>query len=86
MVLTVRVTRLYCISVFLLPTTVDEPIPSKILSYNRANRAVAVLCNHQVCVCGWVGGYVWVCCVCVWVWVGGEGYVLVYSISVHNVM
>lgn len=25
----------------------DDPIPSKILSYNRANRAVAILCNHQ---------------------------------------
>ena len=27
----------------------DETVPSKILSYNRANRAVAILCNHQVC-------------------------------------
>ena len=25
----------------------DDPVPAKILSYNRANRAVAVLCNHQ---------------------------------------
>lgn len=25
----------------------DENIPAKILSYNRANRAVAILCNHQ---------------------------------------
>ena len=29
----------------------DDVVPSKILSYNRANRAVAILCNHQVCVC-----------------------------------
>ena len=28
-------------------TAPDENIPSKILSYNRANRAVAILCNHQ---------------------------------------
>lgn len=25
----------------------DDNIPAKILSYNRANRAVAILCNHQ---------------------------------------
>ncbi|XP_069188554.1 DNA topoisomerase I, mitochondrial isoform X2 [Procambarus clarkii] len=30
-----------------LLTTEDDPLPAKILSYNRANRAVAVLCNHQ---------------------------------------
>ncbi|KAK7073654.1 DNA topoisomerase 1, partial [Halocaridina rubra] len=30
-----------------LMTNSDDPIPAKILSYNRANRAVAVLCNHQ---------------------------------------
>ncbi|CAJ1051333.1 DNA topoisomerase 1 [Xyrichtys novacula] len=28
-------------------TNADENIPAKILSYNRANRAVAILCNHQ---------------------------------------
>ncbi|KAM3841493.1 DNA topoisomerase 1 isoform 2-T2 [Vipera latastei] len=28
-------------------TTPDDNIPAKILSYNRANRAVAILCNHQ---------------------------------------
>ena len=28
-------------------TNPDDPIPAKLLSYNRANRAVAVLCNHQ---------------------------------------
>ncbi|XP_057158088.1 DNA topoisomerase 1-like [Pan paniscus] len=28
-------------------TALDENIPAKILSYNRANRAVAILCNHQ---------------------------------------
>ena len=27
---------------------VDDPVPNKLLSYNRANRAVAILCNHQV--------------------------------------
>ena len=25
----------------------DENLVAKILSYNRANRAVAILCNHQ---------------------------------------
>ena len=25
-----------------------DPVPKKLLSYNRANRAVAILCNHQV--------------------------------------
>ena len=25
----------------------DDSVAAKILSYNRANRAVAVLCNHQ---------------------------------------
>lgn len=25
----------------------EDGIPAKLLSYNRANRAVAVLCNHQ---------------------------------------
>ncbi|KAK8740574.1 hypothetical protein OTU49_002975 [Cherax quadricarinatus] len=30
-----------------LLTNDDDPIPAKILSYNRANRAVAILCNHQ---------------------------------------
>ncbi|KAG8182189.1 hypothetical protein JTE90_017140 [Oedothorax gibbosus] len=28
-------------------TTEDMSIPEKILAYNRANRAVAILCNHQ---------------------------------------
>jgi len=28
-------------------TVDDDPIQAKLLSYNRANRAVAVLCNHQ---------------------------------------
>ena len=26
----------------------DASLPEKLLAYNRANRAVAVLCNHQV--------------------------------------
>lgn len=25
----------------------EDSVPAKILSYNRANRAVAILCNHQ---------------------------------------
>ena len=29
--------------------TVEDNIASKVLGYNRANRAVAILCNHQVC-------------------------------------
>ncbi|MCL4121459.1 UNVERIFIED_CONTAM: hypothetical protein GTU68_039071, partial [Idotea baltica] len=28
-------------------TTGDDPIPAQILTYNRANREVAILCNHQ---------------------------------------
>ncbi|KAJ3586603.1 hypothetical protein NHX12_012999 [Muraenolepis orangiensis] len=28
-------------------TSLEDNLPAKILSYNRANRAVAVLCNHQ---------------------------------------
>jgi len=28
-------------------TNEDDPVQAKLLSYNRANRAVAVLCNHQ---------------------------------------
>lgn len=32
---------------FLLQLVADENLPAKILSYNRANRAVAILCNHQ---------------------------------------
>ncbi|XP_060081844.1 DNA topoisomerase I, mitochondrial-like [Ylistrum balloti] len=31
----------------LLLTEEEDPVPAKLLSYNRANRAVAVLCNHQ---------------------------------------
>jgi len=29
------------------PGFADEPVAAKLLAYNRANRAVAVLCNHQ---------------------------------------
>ena len=25
----------------------DDPVTAKMLSYNRANRSVAILCNHQ---------------------------------------
>ena len=29
-------------------TNEDDSVTGKMLSYNRANRAVAILCNHQV--------------------------------------
>ena len=28
-------------------TEADASVPGKLLQYNRANRAVAILCNHQ---------------------------------------
>jgi len=50
--LTAKVFRTYnashTLQIQLNKLTVDEdPIQAKLLSYNRANRAVAVLCNHQ---------------------------------------
>ncbi|XP_033914491.2 DNA topoisomerase 1 isoform X1 [Acipenser ruthenus] len=50
--LTAKVFRTYNASITLQQqlkelTNPDENLPAKILSYNRANRAVAVLCNHQ---------------------------------------
>uniref|UniRef100_A0A9J7X521 DNA topoisomerase I n=2 Tax=Cyprinus carpio TaxID=7962 RepID=A0A9J7X521_CYPCA len=50
--LTAKVFRTYNASITLQQqlkelTSPDDNIPEKILSYNRANRAVAVLCNHQ---------------------------------------
>ncbi|XP_066526229.1 DNA topoisomerase 1 [Hoplias malabaricus] len=50
--LTAKVFRTYNASITLQQqlkelTTPDENVPAKILSYNRANRAVAILCNHQ---------------------------------------
>ncbi|KAK2161661.1 hypothetical protein LSH36_112g05100 [Paralvinella palmiformis] len=50
--LTAKVFRTYNASKTLqeqldLLTNADDPLPAKLLSYNRANRAVAVLCNHQ---------------------------------------
>ncbi|XP_075432816.1 DNA topoisomerase I, mitochondrial-like isoform X3 [Ascaphus truei] len=50
--LTAKVFRTYNASITLQQqlkelTDPDEIVPAKILSYNRANRAVAVLCNHQ---------------------------------------
>lgn len=50
--LTAKVFRTYNASITLQQqlkelTTAEENIPAKILSYNRANRAVAILCNHQ---------------------------------------
>ncbi|XP_034440582.1 DNA topoisomerase I, like [Hippoglossus hippoglossus] len=50
--LTAKVFRTYNASITLQQqlkqlTNADENVPAKILSYNRANRAVAILCNHQ---------------------------------------
>uniref|UniRef100_A0AAX7VFN9 DNA topoisomerase I n=1 Tax=Astatotilapia calliptera TaxID=8154 RepID=A0AAX7VFN9_ASTCA len=50
--LTAKVFRTYNASITLQQqlkelTCSDDSIPAKILSYNRANRAVAILCNHQ---------------------------------------
>ncbi|XP_020489520.1 DNA topoisomerase I, like [Labrus bergylta] len=50
--LTAKVFRTYNASITLQQqlkalTNADENVTAKILSYNRANRAVAILCNHQ---------------------------------------
>ncbi|KAM7411761.1 hypothetical protein PAMA_021643 [Pampus argenteus] len=50
--LTAKVFRTYNASITLQQqlkelTCPDDSIPAKMLSYNRANRAVAILCNHQ---------------------------------------
>ncbi|XP_068172287.1 DNA topoisomerase I, like [Antennarius striatus] len=50
--LTAKVFRTYNASITLQQqlkelTSEEDNIPAKILSYNRANRAVAILCNHQ---------------------------------------
>lgn len=50
--LTAKVFRTYNASITLQRqldelTDGDASVPEKILAYNRANRAVAVLCNHQ---------------------------------------
>lgn len=50
--LTAKVFRTYNASITLQAqlkqlTNSEDNIPAKILSYNRANRAVAILCNHQ---------------------------------------
>ncbi|XP_068598339.1 DNA topoisomerase I, like [Brachionichthys hirsutus] len=50
--LTAKVFRTYNASITLqqqlkVLTSAEDNIPAKILSYNRANRAVAILCNHQ---------------------------------------
>lgn len=50
--LTAKVFRTYNASITLqnqldLLTDPDSSVPEKLLAYNRANRAVAVLCNHQ---------------------------------------
>ncbi|XP_069808100.1 DNA topoisomerase 1 [Dendropsophus ebraccatus] len=50
--LTAKVFRTYNASITLQQqlkelTNPDDNVPAKILSYNRANRAVAILCNHQ---------------------------------------
>jgi len=50
--LTAKVFRTYNASITLQAqlkelTSADENVTAKVLSYNRANRAVAILCNHQ---------------------------------------
>jgi DNA topoisomerase I len=49
--LTAKVFRTYNASITfqeeLKKTNADDTIPDKILAYNRANREVAILCNHQ---------------------------------------
>uniref|UniRef100_A0A8C1EPC7 DNA topoisomerase 1 n=1 Tax=Cyprinus carpio carpio TaxID=630221 RepID=A0A8C1EPC7_CYPCA len=50
--LTAKVFRTYNASITLQQqlnelTSSEDNVPAKILSYNRANRAVAILCNHQ---------------------------------------
>uniref|UniRef100_A0A4W4FEW0 DNA topoisomerase I n=1 Tax=Electrophorus electricus TaxID=8005 RepID=A0A4W4FEW0_ELEEL len=50
--LTAKVFRTYNASITLQQqlkelTSPEDNVPAKILSYNRANRAVAILCNHQ---------------------------------------
>ncbi|KAJ8271936.1 hypothetical protein COCON_G00107950 [Conger conger] len=50
--LTAKVFRTYNASITLQEqlkelSTMSDNVPEKLLSYNRANRAVAVLCNHQ---------------------------------------
>lgn len=50
--LTAKVFRTYNASITLqnqlnLLTKDDMTVPEKLLAYNRANRAVAILCNHQ---------------------------------------
>ena len=51
--LTAKVFRTYNASMTLKEqldklTEAEENVNAKVLSYNRANRAVAILCNHQV--------------------------------------
>lgn len=50
--LTAKVFRTYNASITLQNqlnelTDSDASVPEKLLAYNRANRAVAILCNHQ---------------------------------------
>jgi DNA topoisomerase-1 len=49
--LTAKVFRTYNASITfqqeLLKTPADGTVAEKVLAYNRANRQVAVLCNHQ---------------------------------------
>ena len=52
--LTAKVFRTYNASMTLQDqlgklTEPEDNVNAKVLSYNRANRAVAILCNHQVC-------------------------------------
>lgn len=47
LVLSLLVLVLFHIFVLLYVFPAEDSIPAKILAYNRANRAVALLCNHQ---------------------------------------
>ena len=42
-------------------TVEDENATGKLLSYNRANRAVAILCNHQVGLFLWILFHISMC-------------------------
>jgi len=36
-----------CVYFWFTVSTASQPVAAKLLAYNRANRTVAVLCNHQ---------------------------------------
>lgn len=45
-------------------TEAEDNVNSKVLTYNRANRAVAILCNHQV-----MSTLITFCCAFAWCYV-----------------